>query len=467
MLVAGGCATPQPDRSFDRVESAALDRTGAATAWPMTAEAKATIDAQVATLLTEPIDQEHAVAIALLNNRALRARYAQVGLAEADLVEAGLLQNPSLSAALGFPDVPPSMTRLDFGLTLNLLRLLIMPASTEIASIQLDAEILQIADAVVETAETTRQVFLNLQAVEHMTALLREVTLAAEASAEFAQRLHAAGNLSDLALANEQALYEQARLDYARGLADIADRRERLNVQLGLWGEQTQWTIIDRLPELPASEPDLAQLESLAVRQRLDLAAAAKEVEAVAKSAGLQRDWRYILTTDVGFRAERDTDGQWVLGPELSIELPIFSQRQAEIARTDSALLGAESRLEAIAIEVRSDVRRLRDRLYAIRYESEHYRDTIVPLRERITMLTQQQYNFMLVDTFDLLAAKREEIAAYRAYIQSIHDYWSTRAALERAVGGRLPMATDVPATSPATQPETMPMTTDDHHGGH
>jgi len=242
---------------------------------------------------------------------------------------------------------------------------------------------------------------------------------------------------------------------------------------------------VGRLPDLPASEPDLSQLESLAVHQRLDLAAAAKRVEAIAKAAGLQRDWRYLLSTEIGVNAARDTDGQWVFGPAVSLELPIFNQRQGQILSLDSALLEAEADLEGVAIEARSSVRRLRDRLYAARYEVEHYRDTIVPLRERITALTQQQYNYMLADTFDLLAAKREGIQAYRDYLNSVHDYWQIRSELERAVGGRLPepghsstaidtgaMPQSRPETKPNAMPEDMPANTPGsqpahQHGGH
>lgn len=463
-LLLGGCGVIPIDASFGSVQETAVDRVGTETAWPLTADAKAVIRDRVSTLLEEPIDQERAVAIALLNNRRLRAEYARLGLAQADFVEAGLLENPSLIVGVGFPDRPPSKTNLDFGLTLNLLRVLLMPARKEIAGLRLDAVTLEVADHVVDTAAQTRAVFLDLQAAEHTGDMLREIAAAAEASAEFARRLHAAGNLSDLALANQESLAEQARLEYARGLVEIADQRERFNVQLGLWGEQTEWSIVDRLAELPESEPDLSELESLAVRQRLDLTAAALNVEAVAKAAGLQRDWRYLLTAEVGGFASRDTDGQWVYGPEIAVELPLFNQRQSEIAALDAELLGAESRLEALAIEIRSDVRRLRDRLYAMRYEVEHYRDTILPLRERITRLTQEQYNFMLVDTFDLLAAKREEIDAYRAYLDDLRAYWATRAELERAVGGRLPL----PEPSPAPRTPTPESPVNHHnHGGH
>lgn len=471
IITLSGCSTVPVDRNIGVVQDKISLRTGVSPAWPTTPEARAKIDRRVVELLQEPIDSDRAVTIALLNNRMLRVELARLGFAESDYIKAGLLENPSLTAGLGFPDRPPSATELDFGLTMNLLRVLVMPASKEIAQVRLDSETLHVADAAMQTVAETRGLFLELQASTNMMAVLREIALAAEVSVEFAQRTYKAGNLSELALANEKALYEQTRMEYARSLADVAENRERLNVQLGLWGEQTAWTIVDRLPELPPSEPDLRELESLAVHQRLDLAAAAKEVEMIAKAAGLQRDWRYLLTSEVGFNTVRSSDSQWVYGPEISVEIPLFDQRQTEIMRLDTALLESEAKLEAIAINARSDVRRLRDKLYATRYQAEHFRDIIIPLREQITELTQQQYNFMLSDTFDLLAAKRDGIAAYRDYLSSVRDYWAVRVELERAVGGRLPSIegeSDMPRLQmkPNTQPSEMNQTSQDH-GGH
>lgn len=464
---AAGCASVPPDRGFDRVQTVMEGRIDAIPQWPMDHDAERVVQARVDDLLAAPLTPEAAGEIAILNNRRLRAAFARVGIASADLIEAGILENPSLSSAIGFPDSPPSRTELDFGLTFNLLRLLMLPARKQIAGLQLDAATLDVADEVLRTRADAQTAFLELQAAEHLTSVLREIALAAEASAEFAHRLHQAGNLSDLDLANEQALYEEARLAYGRSLADAASLRERLNAVLGLWGDRTNWSIADRLPELPPSEPDMVELESLAVRQRFDLAATAKEVESLYAALGLQRKWRYILAADAGFIAARDTDGQWVFGPQLSVEIPVFNQRQADIARLEAALRGAESRLEAIAIETRADVRRLLDRLYALRYEAEHYKTRVVPLRQRVTSLTQEQYNFMLMDTFDLLAAKRAESDSYRAYLAVIRDYWITRAELERAVGGRLP-SSDAKGSPSSEEPPRRPEDAqhDHEHGG-
>ncbi len=69
----------------------------------------------------------------------------------------------------------------------------------------------------------------------------------------------------------------------------------------------------------------------------------------------------------------------------------------------------------------------------------ERYRDRVIPLREKITAESQKHQNFMLIGVFQLLQAKRDEIHAYREYIEAFRDYWVFRAELERAVGGRLP----------------------------
>lgn len=468
LAALSGCSAPKVETGIDGARAAVGDRVQATLSVPDSPEARREIDRRLTDLLSSPLDAEAAVAIALLNNRHLRAAYARLGMSRADLIEASQLENPILSAAAGFPDRPPSGTALDLGLTLNIVRLLTLPARQDIARSQLDAATLSVADEVVRTAGQTHLLFLDLQASANLSAVLRQIAVAAEASLDFAQRLHTAGNISDLGLANYESMYEQARLEYVRSVADVADVREQLNAQLGLWGEQTTWSFVDRLPELPVGEPDLSDLEALAIRQRLDLAAAAKEVELLAQAEGLQRDWRSILTTEVGFQSSRDTEGQWVLGPDVSIELPIFNQRQPEMARLESVRRQAEANLEALAIEIRSEVRRLRNRLFALRYEAEHYRDSVLPLRERITELTQREYNFMLVDTFGLLAAKREEIATYRSYLSTIHDYWAARIELERAVGGRLPIAV-APQSSPdadADEPDPgQPVM--HHHGDH
>jgi len=207
--------------------------------------------------------------------------------------------------------------------------------------------------------------------------------------------------------------------------------------------------IPDQLPELPPQEHNLEHLEAFAIANRLDIAASRKEAEALAQALGVTIDWRYFGGVEVGVSGERDTDGQWVTGPELALELPIFNQRQADIARLESRLRQSQSRLKALAIEIRSEIRSLRNQLLMTRNLALHYRSVILPLRERIVDLTLQKYNYMLVGAFELLMARQREFDDYQKYIETVRDYWIIRAEIARAAGGRMPPVMETGAFTP------------------
>ncbi len=69
----------------------------------------------------------------------------------------------------------------------------------------------------------------------------------------------------------------------------------------------------------------------------------------------------------------------------------------------------------------------------------DHYRHTVLPLREQIVDLTLKNYNYMLTGAFDLIMAKQQEFEAYQKYLEAIRDYWIIRADMQRSLGGRLP----------------------------
>jgi cobalt-zinc-cadmium efflux system outer membrane protein len=127
-----------------------------------------------------------------------------------------------------------------------------------------------------------------------------------------------------------------------------------------------------------------------------------------------------------------------LVGPTVDLELPIFDQGQARGARLLAQVRQARAREEELAVNVRSEVRTLRNRLLSVRSVAEHYKKVVLPLRERVVKESQLRYNSMLLGVFQLLAARRDEIDAYRDYIDSIREYWITRAELERAAGGSL-----------------------------
>ncbi|HLS54502.1 MAG TPA: RND transporter, partial [Zeimonas sp.] len=97
VIALGGCASFSPDGGFDAVEQIAAEHLGKQARWPKSDAERGAVDRRVAQLLEEPLTMDDAVQLALLNNRGLQAAYAELGIAEADFVQAGRLPNPGFS----------------------------------------------------------------------------------------------------------------------------------------------------------------------------------------------------------------------------------------------------------------------------------------------------------------------------------------------------------------------------------
>jgi outer membrane protein, heavy metal efflux system len=294
------------------------------------------------------------------------------------------------------------------------------------------------ADDTLELVSQVKTAFYSVQASEQLLKQFKLILDTNAASLDLSQRQYEAGNISELALARQQAAYSASRLDVATTEAEIRQNREKLTRLLGLWGRETDWHIAGELPEVPASDLPMSGLERLAMSQRLDLQAEYLSVASQAKNLGLTKSFRLLGALDFGLEIERETDTQIRTGPTFAIELPVFNQGQARIARGEAALRQAQDKFEALAIDVRSEIRELRDELASKRQIARFYKDELLPDQRRILSESLMYYNAMEVSDFELLTTKADEARTEREYIEAVRDYWITRAELERAVGGSL-----------------------------
>jgi outer membrane protein, heavy metal efflux system len=443
--------------TFGPVNQNAQERTGSAVVWEREQNAREQTLAVVRHLLRGPLSASTAAQVALLNNRGLQATFEEIGLAEADLIEARTIPNPDLNFQARFPDKPPSGTDIEYGIAQDFLAILMIPIRSKVAKDQLLAAQLRVSNEVIRLVEETKIAFYQLQAAQEILERLKTEQETQNASLDLIQKLHEAGNITDLQLMQQQTEYSQARLNIAQMEADIRDVREKLNQLMGLWGQDTSWTIRSGVPDVPNNDVTIQGLETLAVTQRYDLAASKSELESMIKALGLERTFRWIGTLDFGMDSERQTDSQTITGPTLRIQLPIFNQGQARIARSESQLRRAYAKFEQLAVNTRSEVRQLRDKMTSDRDFAQFYRSGLIPERQQVRDRMQLQYNAMIVSPLDLFTARRQEIESERGYIDAKRDYWVARAELERAVGGNLylrPRKNQISSKNPVNRPK-------------
>ena len=432
-----GCATVPREAGFPDVERAVAEQTRKDVRWNRGSASDPAIAARVNAMLADEMTVDQAVQVALLNNRSLQATYESLGIAQAELVQAGLLGNPVFDGSVRF-SADGGGTGVEVALVQDFIDILFIPLRKRVAAASFQATKLEVAGAVIDLAGQTRAAYLRLQAAQQLLELRQSVAAATAASAEFAQRLHRAGNITDLDLHNEQALHEQSKIDQRAAEAEVLEGRERLNMLLGVWGPATNWRIAPRLPDPAQDAPADEGLERRAVERSLELAAARQRVEAAVGSLGIAAPFGLVPSGELGATAEREPEGGWSAGPAFALPIPLFNQGQPLIAAAQANLRRERQMYAALAIGVRAEVRAARNRAQAAADRARYYREIVLPLRQQVVTETQKQYNAMMLSPFHLLVAKQQQIEAAADYVEALEEHWLSRAELDQILSGRL-----------------------------
>jgi cobalt-zinc-cadmium efflux system outer membrane protein len=323
-----------PDSGVGAVDSTIRQRTGMGVAWNHGGKLDDVEADLVRTILARRLLPEGAVQVALLQNRGFQASLADIGMAQADLAQAGLLKNPVLDTSLRFPDRLYGLTDVAVGLSGDLLDLILLPARRGVAAVQADSVRFRVAAEALDLVADVRIAYWRLRADQAVAALLRDRAAAADATASLARRLNEAGNISDLDLAREQADAEETRAEYSDALAAVAADREDLNRLMGLFGpEAARWSVPEDIPAPPPDRIPYGQLEAMAVRGNLHIASLRLQAGASARALGVARDYGWLGDVEVGVSSEKNPEGYRVTGPTLRLALPIFDRGQASRQR--------------------------------------------------------------------------------------------------------------------------------------
>ena len=449
LALLGGCASFTPDGGFTAVEQAGaqLDKQ---VVWAKTPEQRSELTDRVAELLAQPLSVEAAVQVALLNNRSLQASFDQLGISEAERVQAGRIPNPGFSFGRLEKGTEVEYER---GLHVNLARLIAMPLTSGMEAKRFEQVQRQTSLALFELATQTRKAWYGAVAAQESLGFMRQVMDSAEVGAELARRLTAVGNYSVLQQAQEQSFYADAGLNLIRAEQARVQAREQLTRLLGVWGEQIDYRLPDRLPELPAMAEQLPDVERVAMQQRLDIQAMRLDAVRLASNLGLSQTTRFINVLELGAVSNRSNEEPTQRGYEISVELPLFDWSGAKVAKAEAQYRQMLNRAAATAVNARSQLREAYLGYRAAHDIARHYREEVIPLRARIAEENVLQYNGMFISTFELLADARKQILAVDGYLQAQRDFWIAKADLDMARLGTPSLSASMATTTVSEEP--------------
>jgi len=361
------------------------------------------------------------VQIALLSNKGLQASLFELGISEAEVVQAGRLPNPKFSMLYARHN---GDYKIEQALTFNIFSLLTMPKMLEIERLNFENTKQKTALDVLKLAYQTRLAYFNAVAANEQVTYSAQVLESAEASAEMARRMVKAGNWNQLELAREQGFYADAKQDALAAKQKQSAAHEALTRLLGI--SVNQLAIQKRLPDLPKTITEPSQFQQEAFEQRLDLQAARLRVQALAKQLGLTKATSVINVLELG--PARVLEGRrgdsYKKGVDISFELPLFDWGGAKVARAEATYMQGVNRAAYIASNAQSEIREAYSH-YSTSYDiAKQYHDEIVPLRKKVLDEKLLRYNGMLISPFELFADARAQVASVKTYIEKLNEFW-------------------------------------------
>jgi outer membrane protein TolC len=318
----------------------------------------------------------------------------------------------------------------------DLVGLLAMPVRRGIEQRRFEQAKLQAASQAVALAASTRKAYFNAIAAQQSAQYAQQVADVADASADLGQRMAKVGNWSKLDQARQQAFYADAIAQRAQAQHNATAAREQLTRLLGLWGENTAFKLPERLPDLPKTPNEVANIEAQAMRQRLDVQMSQRDAEATASALGLTKATSFINVLDAGYANKSETGSPRANGYEIELQLPLFDWGGARTAKAQALYMQAVHRTADTAVRARSEVREAYS-AYRTSYDvARHYRDEVVPLRKKISEEVLLRYNGMLASVFELLADSRDQINSVNRAIEAQRDFWIAETDLQAAING-------------------------------
>ncbi len=378
------------------------------------------------------ISADSAVEVALIASPDIQAIFERAGLERANYLEGTSLSDPMIGwSRQGLRGGAGS--KVEWNVLQSLSSLLTLPVRRRAAERELDAARMTAAQDILAAITDVRSAWIAAQANEKIAYLAAERNDLARLQTELMERYVRAGNEPVTELQESRLAYaEQQRIAAAAAEAGL-QARVNLERLMGVSGLNIAWQLRGEFAALPESDGELADLEATAIKNRLDLRAARRRVEAQLANLSDARIRRILPDLSVGYGRERDPGGEVTAGPQAELQLPIFSSAQASLARSDANTQLAMRDVEASALAVRGEVRLARERVSLARAALLLARDSQVPAAETLAEVRQRELGYMLIGPFEAMEARGAAMAARRELVEAERDYWQARLALARA----------------------------------
>jgi cobalt-zinc-cadmium efflux system outer membrane protein len=379
--------------------------------------------------VVDGLTQDEAVAIALWNNPDFQVQLANLGFARADLVEAGLLQNPVLS--LLFPLGPK---QFEAALRFPIEFLWQRPRRVGAATLAAESIASGLEQDGLTLVSDVKLAYTEYALAQDRIGLAERARTDLSAVAALMDSRFTAGDVSQLEARTAAIDAARARQEVERARLDTDLRANEFRARLGLALEAAETPIVLTATPVTMCTITPALLDE-ALASRPDVRAAELAIEAAAARLGWEESRAFALTAVLDANGSGSEGFEW--GPGIDAGVPIFNwnqggkaRAQAEIQRASGLYLATRQR---VATEVRAATAQYRQASAA----AVDWRTTVLePLEEQV-QVADRAFNEGEVAYLFVIEMNRRLTDGRLRTREAEADIARALARLERAVGRR------------------------------
>jgi hypothetical protein len=184
--------------------------------------------------------------------------------------------------------------------------------------------------------------------------------------------------------------------------------------------------------------------------------AAQQQALATAGALGLRRSTGFVDLLELGVHNQSRSGAPRATGWQAAVTLPVFDLGQAGRAGAEAQWAQAVHAAADVALQARTELRESASAYRTAHALARHWREEVVPLRQRIAEQQLLRYNGMLVGVFELLADAREQVRSVAAAVETQREAWLAEHRLRQAMaippaGPTAAARSAAPAASSAT----------------
>ena len=372
---------------------------------------------------------DQALQSAFADNPELAAAQWEIGIAEGDRQQAGLIPNPEVSWEA-------EDTRRDSRTTTVMLSQPIELGGKRGARIDVASRAQDAAGIELERRRNTLradviQAFSGVQTAQHRLQLSRQSLQIAEQGVRVAQGRIEAGKSSPIEATRAQVQLSEVRLELSRAERDKANAYQQLVQVMG--------------SSIPASvEVQDARQNTLIVPpshllERLndtaELRLAKLQIDQREASLGLEKAQRIPdLTVSVGSQYD-ETERERVNVVGLSMPIPLFNRNQGNVLAAARRADQARDLRNATELRLRTETRTALEQWQTANGEVKAFNQSILPAAQSAVDSATRGFEMGKFTFLEVLDAQRTLISARTQYIQAVAEATDARVRIERIFG--------------------------------